>query len=267
MKERYKPEEIIRKSTTKTENSFPELGQRDRFGNKLFVSRELAYLNGVGEKVKAGILVSPEGQKFIAENQGILKDIERALILLETNGESVFFEEIDLGNGRKFQAVKRGRQSNFYILTINGKKYAIKTHTSPIAGIPEAHQPYINEMLQTQNLGEYLERECPDLRVKMSSFLFASGQVSCTKFEDDDKNYDALNMTMLKQLQFNAAFYIDAQKRHYRNKLWENVDLDFPPVGTPKLAVTALNNFRTKSDGTIIWIDPFIYHRPDSDTK
>lgn len=74
MQERYLPEEVFKEPNATVRHFAPEKGQRDRFGNRLFVSRNLAYLDGVGKEVKAGILISPEGQKFITQNLGILKE-------------------------------------------------------------------------------------------------------------------------------------------------------------------------------------------------
>ena len=260
MSERYKPVELTNDVSGAVVKNFKPLegSNKDRFRNRLFVSKDLAYLGGIGEKVKAGILISPKGQKFIAENPGILKGIDRALALLEISEKNE--QVIDIDNNWALYPNRTGGQSKFYLLVGFGEQYAIKTHAPYMANRKEIHQPYMNEMLQTQELGEYLNKECPELRVKMSSFLFASGQVSCTKFEENTGDESMLDVDRLKKLQFNSEFYIDNQRRNLKNELWDNVEVDLF-IGGPLGYLNMFTNFIKKSDGSIVWIDPFIYNR------
>lgn len=259
MTERYKPKGLISGAPATVRNFTPEKGGRDRFGNRLFLSKELAYRDGTGETTKAGILISGIGQEFIRANTGILKDIAHGLAKLETNGETRSGEIVDLGNGRTLESKETGGQSNFYILTVGPEKYAVKTQAAR-SETTGAAQPYLNEMLQTQSLGLDLKDELFELRVEFSKFLFASGQVSVTRYEEDEKNYESLNIDRLTDIKTTVLGYI-LEKRVDQDPLWDNINVDLP-LGTLKGVVTALHNFRTRADGTLVWIDPFLYERP-----
>jgi hypothetical protein len=260
--ERFNPPEIIRDPSAQVKHFKPEENGRDRFGNKFLSSPNLAYLDGSKDKVKAGMLISLEGQSFIQKNPKILQDIERGLAILEKPHEGVPETVIDLGGGRAIEKVTSGGQSNFYILTINEERYAIKTHVSIRDGRGDMHQPYINEMLQTQSMAEDLKVPLKHLRVEMAKFLFASGQVSCTLFEEGAKNLEALDPKRLEVLERVAKIYIAKQHENH-NPLWEQIFVDGPLVGDKNVAPTALNNFKVRADGTMVWIDPFIYVRKD----
>ncbi len=247
-----------------------EKSEKDRFGNRYLTSKvlsrfghkspsseEFSYSDNVGSETSAGILISPEGQKFIAEHPGILRKIEEGLVSFETNFKKPN-STIDLRQGISLQATVAGSQSHVYILRIGAEKYVLKTHIFLEPEEKKLYQPYINEMLQTQTIATDLKSDLEKLKVKMSNFLFASGQVSCTRFEEDVKNYAALDKDRLIDLYLSISNYI-LEKRYDNDPLWENITMDLP-VSSPKLAITALNNFRTKPDGTIVCIDPFIYN-------
>lgn len=58
----------------------PVVGIRDRFGNKIFSSKLLAYPNRREKaSVKAALLMSPSGESFVKRNPGILRDIDRGI--------------------------------------------------------------------------------------------------------------------------------------------------------------------------------------------
>ncbi|MBY0376687.1 hypothetical protein K2P96_01810 [Patescibacteria group bacterium] len=261
MKERFYPKEIIRDPEAKIKNFNPEAGGRDRFGNRIFTSKDLAYLDGKGDKTKAGLLVSPDGQSFLEKNKGILRDIELGIGMLETKG---FTREsrVQLGGGKILEHVTTGGQSNFYVLSVNGEMYAIKTHAPKRDDVSEIHQPYINEMLQTQAVSEDLRDQLASLNVRLSTFLFASGQVSCTKFEHDDpRMHGKGDLELLEKLDNIMRPYIH-QQQDIGNNLWENTGIDIPRDFESRSA-TMINNFRINRDGVRVWIDPFVYFRPD----
>ncbi len=263
MKERYTPNEIHPDTNQALLKHFkPEKEGRDRFGNRLFVSNDLAYLDGSKDLVRAGILISQQGDQFLKQHPGILGKLSHALAVLEeSNGMNMKDQVFGLPDEGALQVVTIGGQSNVYFLTLGQEKFVIKTHVSSDRRNyrPDIHQPYINEMLQTQELAESLKDEFSRLKVKMNTFIFASGQVSCTLYEEDDKNYDALSRERLDNIKSVALGHI-LEQRYEGNPLWDNVDIDLPPP--PKGAITALNNFRTRKDGTLVWIDPFVYYRP-----
>ena len=255
--DRYMPTEIIEDPNAsikhfQNENS----GDRDRFGNRLIVSKNLAYLDRAKEKVKAGILVSKDGQKFITENNRILQDVETGLASLEKNGKIKPNEIIDLGNGRSLQYIKSGGQSNFYILKIGQNKYAIKTHILGNGVKRTKYQPYINEMLQTQSLATDLKDKLnsPKINVRMARFLFASGQVSCTYYEEEKEHYSALNAERFIGLMSVVSEYVRLKQKQ-QDPLWENVHIDLLSQDPEMI----LRNFRTQLDDSVVWVDPFVY--------
>lgn len=271
MKERYIPNDLFKDPNAKIKHFTTEIGQtRDRFGNRFFSSDGLAYVDGVDDSVKAGVLMSKEGQDFVVKNPRILKDISYALMSLDPmgNGKIENNQEIDLGLGGTLQWKSYGNQSNFFILTMpDGQKYAIKTHVPKKKNREnDINQPYINEMLQTQSLATDLKIEFNRLKVQMPVYLFASGQVSCACYEEDAKNYGALDKIKIEELKLIVLDYI-LEKRLKNDPLWQNIDVDLP-ADRFKLGLTVLRNFRTKPDGTIVWIDPFFYDKlPIDSTK
>lgn len=262
MSDRFESAELTKDTTAVVKHFKPEKDGKDRFGNRLLVSKELAYLDGINEKVKAGLLISPLGQKFITENKGILRDIERGLATLQATGEGATEQRIDLGNGRSLEAITKGSQSMFYILTVGDEKYAIKIHAPARDGKADLHQPYINEMLQTQELAETLKSELSDMNISMSEFLFASGQVSCTRYEEKgNREYTSIDLENIRQLKALTLAHIIDKSYPKMDSLWQNIKIDLPVDNKLQFLVTVSRNFRIKQDGTIVWIDPFIYER------
>jgi hypothetical protein len=239
------------------ENFIRENGAKDRFGNQYITSKEFSYFDNAGQENSAGILISPDGQKFIADNPRILHDIEKGLISFANYSGNIYDFKIDLGQGRSLQFVVSGSQSQFYILKINDQKYAIKVHLSETAeGHRKIDQPYINEMLQTQAVAADLKNDLERLGIKMSSFLFASGQVSCTKYEEEGDRSNVVVRVVVEKITelFNLVDrYINGKKKE-RNPLWNHIEIDFHM--NPE---TMFRNFIFKKDGSIVWIDPFLY--------
>lgn len=259
--ERYYSPEIIKNKDATIKHFKPEANGRDRFGNRIFSSSDLAYLDRGGDKVKAGLLVSPEGQSFIESHKGILHDIEYGLSQLESLNRSIVDRGEELGNGRYLEKIIKSGQSNVYLLTLGGEKYIIKTHRDKRPDKKEFYQPYINEMLQTQSIALDLKKGLEVLGVKMATFLFASGQVSCVLYEEDSKNYPEISEDRLKRLIYVSEHYV-TDERKKENPLWENTFIDNQ---THILDIVSPDgNFRKKPDGTLVWIDPFMYVAPES---
>ena len=233
------------------ENFIIEKGTKDRFGNQYLTSKEFSYLDNSGQKISAGILISTAGQKFIAEHPKILHNLDRGLEYLEEspNLEKIHNDVIDLGQGVFLQHITYGIQSFFYVLTIGNEKYAIKTHYNWKG---EKNQPYINEMLQTQAIARDLEVELKELKIELSNFLFTSGQVSCTQYEEEENNYSNFTIPRLTKFFSLISKYIKT-KQQQNDPLWKNVVVD----SKGNLEDIA-RNFRTKKDGTIVCIDPLI---------
>ncbi len=278
MSERYTRELFPNDSRAGIAHFKPEENGRDRFGNRLIPSglfskdgKGLAYLDGAGINIKAGILISPDGEDFIKENPGILKWIDQGLAIFEkgnklnTTQTKIILEDDDKNPVGALEYIKSGGQSNFYILVVGGKKYAIKTHRDRKFGEAKESisQPYINEMLQTQSVAHDLERRLADLNVKMANFIFASGQVSCTSYEENASNYLKLTFEIIRQLQFYLNIYLSMKRDSSNNPLWENVRVDLEVYNDYHEMTVNLcrKNFISRADGELVWIDPFIHFR------
>jgi hypothetical protein len=235
---------------------------RDRFGNRIFTSN-LGYLDRENHPVKAAILVSKEGEKFITDNIGILNAIDFGLRTLMTEGQSYSEKVIDLGKGREMKMLKDPKNNGnnlVYLLTVGGEKYVIKVKKTKIPdGIDrdDVSQPFINEMLQAQETHDELGDKLQKMNVQMPKFLFASGQVSCVEFVEGNH----LTGKEIEELIFDTETgktlleYVES-KRHTGGSLWKDIHPDIVERGGIRLRK---NNFIKRSDGSIVFIDPFYY--------
>lgn len=220
--------------------------QRDAHGNRLFESSDLAYHDRRNRPTKASLLLSGEGQDWLQRNPGILGDINRGLLALTHPAPDIDPPAtIDLGNDRQlsrmaFPSVNQGhRQSVVYILQTGADKYVIKTanHGNSLA------QPYINEMLQTQELAHDMQKEFLAAGVELPRYLFATGQVSCTEFvEGTTPNPDQAHRAT-GELHAQVNRYIRRQPR----SLWRGIASD----------MANRYNYIRRPNGSLVCIDPF----------
>ena len=125
---------------------------------------------------------------------GCLTQLDRAIKKVSEVGH----HEVEFRHGTLSDTSKSGDQSRIYIWkTPNGEKYVIKVPTVDVLDVlpsSRVDQPYIDEMLQTQEVQLALNPLLEEMNVRLSTFLFASSSVSCTKFEKgehpDDWNDD-----------------------------------------------------------------------------
>jgi hypothetical protein len=242
--------------------------QRDRFGNRLFTSPEKSYNDRENEENKAALLVSPKGEAFIKANLGILQDIDRGLqsLNVEEKRGSVNSDlsEIDLGNGRKLEALTipgktEGSQSVVFLLQTETGKYAVKVMKHiPIESTPIS-QPYSNEMLQTQAIALDLRDELAQQDIEMPTFLFASGQVSCTEFVEGECPQPDEWAPHISRIHPQIASYIAAQ-REQGNTLWNGTTLDFyqPHAYMEDRLVLRTDNVIKRPDGKFVPVDYII---------
>ncbi|MBP6884080.1 MAG: hypothetical protein KBC06_02515 [Candidatus Pacebacteria bacterium] len=250
MKERFYPEEITKDPIApKVEHFHPVKDGRDRFGNRIFYSPELAYDDRDGQRTKAALLVSKEGEEFIKTNKGILKDIAQGLATIETSGKVQPERRADLSQGRTLDFITQGGQSRFYMLKVDGKKYAIKTHHTPRVELLD--QPYINEMLQTQSMAVDLKEKLAALKVRFSTFLFASGQVSCTLYEEGHRPDENASATLAALVDIAEEYTFERSE----DPLWHNINIDGLDLSFS--TDTDGRNFKQKPDGSLVWVDPF----------
>lgn len=231
-------------------------------GNRIFTSPNLAYYDREEDLVKAAILVSSEDESFIKKHRGILNLIDKGLRLMEHSLEPGTFKErneVVLEEGIEIKRISRGGQSNVYLLTVDGEKYVIKTHIPRKIGSGDVRQPYINEMLQVQLLKRDLGNELEKLGVVLPTFLFASGQVVCVKFEEGERPEEHELINILPPLVEKIRNYIANQIRQ-GNSLFQNIDLDLVSDLERKIKV---ENFIKRPDGKFVLIDPFFYYDPE----
>jgi hypothetical protein len=233
---------------------------RDRFGNRRIASDVFSYVNREGQSIRATLLISPDGERFIKDNPRILTDIDRGLVQLQPGMEDKLTvdEFFELGRGRRISKYDSGLQSQVYLLEIAGrdKKFIIKTQLKQ--DLIDLTQPYVNEMLQVQALDADLSQQLEQLRIELPTFLFASGQVAGIKFEEG--RHPVVNPDIfdrIKRMRSLLEGYIKSQKRA-GNELWNRVEQDvWNHMGQPKT-----KNFMERPDGILVPVDLVYYAAP-----
>lgn len=227
--------------------------KRDRFGNRVFQSKDRSYEDREKNETRSALLVSREGEQFIKENPGILTALSKGLAehgpRIEGRDCITPEEPIDLGNGCTLRYLAEGGQSVVYTLDVPGRRYIVKVHL-PYSSV---HQPYINEVLQSQSIEHDRAHELQTLGVALPKFLFASGQMMCVEYVPNEASLPEDFVGTYYAAATAAEDYIAAQKQQ-DNALWNNVSVD--KVSGGKIPAS---NFRRREDGTIVWIDPVAY--------
>ncbi len=249
----------------------PEKDGRDRFGNRIFTSKDMGYVDKAGDEVRAAMLVSPEGQEFVRQNPGILQDIERGLGQMQEFASSEkglrALGRLNLENGRTMEYLASGALSHALLLTVEGKngaetrKYVLKIKNKDPnrrSYMEKYPQPYINEMLQLQALGTDLKADLDPLHVHFPTYFFASGQVMCTEYiEGGIPEDNKIMVPLLGELSKRLNTYINKQKGK-KNPLWKNVWVD-DFIAT--YIVPAGHNFVKTVDNELYWVDPIVYEK------
>jgi len=244
---------------------------RDRFGNKLANSRTKAYFDRSGDETKAALLMSPEGEAFLKTHKSILHDIDRGLIGLDLMRKSPEKKPytIDFGMGRKMgfliserykgeeHIVGGGGQSEIYVLEVEGDKYLIKKKTTDIKH-DDISQPYMNEMLQCQALAADLEDELDEAGAEMPTFLFASGQMACRKFEEGKELERGEFRDEIQKLAPAINDYFRKQQDEGQT-LWKHIKQDMFSSYMPGGPIYPNNNWLKKDKGKYVCIDPVFY--------
>jgi hypothetical protein len=235
--------------STKVKNFHPIQDGRDQFGNRVFSSRDLGYVDK-GEETKAAVLVSKDGEEFIKKNSGMLSDIDKGLKFL-MGSLDVGTSHVDLNDGRSMTYLTSGTQSHVFRLDVGPSKYIIKVKEKDAARSWDRWQPYINEMLQTQTLKKDLGEELKEMNILLPEYLFATGQVSCIKFEDGVEPTGEEVMTFNKKLHDLVNEYVEKQR--LINPLWKDILID---LGLNSAQPDGSNFIRTQ-EGSFVWVDPF----------
>lgn len=247
-----RPDAPVRHVVTKEDH--PDGKKRDKFGNRLIVSHTKSYLDRAGNETRAALLVSKKGDTFLGQNPNIIDNIEHGVYVLQNAASN---REIDLGNNRSMKRVRSHAhaQSKLFLLETNDKKYMIKTPATVEARHKNFRQPYINEMLQSQTLAADLDKILSQAQIEMPTFMFASGQMSCTEYIEGVKPDGAYLLQKIKPIAEIIEEFIQSQQ----NDLWNNIYQDaFTRIGS-ELHLLRPDNFVQRVDGTLVWVDPFKY--------
>lgn len=106
-------------------------------------------------------------------------------------------------------------------------------------------------MLQTQTLKKDLGEELKEMNILLPEYLFATGQVSCIKFEDGVEPTGEEVMTFNKKLHDLVNEYVEKQR--LINPLWKDILID---LGLNSAQPDGSNFIRTQ-EGSFVWVDPF----------
>jgi hypothetical protein len=158
-------------------------GTRDMYGNRIFTSSGSEYIDRLGNVNRAFLLVSPDGQELLGRHRWVLNDIGNGLTAISdqlTEGRSLSVRE-----GRDIQILfAGGAQSSVYLFELNREKYVVKKRKKKEVGESDITQPYVNEMRQTQEIQSALRDELIRLGVSLQTFLFATPEVACVRYEE-----------------------------------------------------------------------------------
>jgi hypothetical protein len=152
-----------------------------------------------------------------------------------------------------------GSQSVVFLLQTDTGKYVLKVMKHvPITGTPIS-QPYSNEMLQTQAIAYDLRDVLTQQGIEMPTFLFASGQVSCTEFVEGEHPTRDEWASRVYHIQPAILAYIDEQ-REQGNPLWNGTRLDFyqPHPYMEDRMMLRTDNVIRRPDGRFVPVD-YIY--------
>ena len=251
-KDRYLPPPysgVVKDPNAQFEYFKPGADRTDTYGNVFLPALgDIAYLDRQGRHIKPGLLISPEGQAFMRSNRGVLKALDEALETFKPASPKMI-----LSAGVTLEPLGIGSQSCVFLLETRGSggRYVVKI---PNPDSPEkVDQPYAYEMLQTQQISKDLLRMMRIRALSLSRFLLASGQVAITRFEEGVKPNRLEIEERARPLKEAMDSYISFQNK-MGNSLWENIKTDLEDRG-----VLRLDNFKSKPDGEIVWVDPFYY--------
>jgi len=147
-------------------------------------------------------------------------------------------------------------QSQIWILEIGSEKFVIKYKKAANTPSADISQPYFNEMLQSQALGQDLTQELAAEGVEMPTFLFASGQISCIRFEEGRHPNETLLHDKLERFLPVVDNYISNQK----SQLWAGIHSDaIGQTFAPTTTVIKTDNFIQRPDGIMVWVDPLYF--------
>ena len=252
-RERYLPSPysgIVKDPSAQFDYFKPGADGRDRYGNAFFPAiGHLAYFDREKKPVKPGLLVSPEGRQFMLQHRGVVKALDEVLESFRPASPKMI-----IAGGITLEPLSIGSQSCVYFLETRepAGRYVVKVPNTDSS--ENVDQPYVYEMLQTQQISRDLGRMMWVRGLSLNRFLLASGQVAIIRYEEGVQPDRGAIEERARPLKEAIDSYISFQQT-MGNSLWKNIKTDFEDRG-----VLRLDNFKAKPDGEIVWVDPFYYH-------
>lgn len=272
-------------------------------GTRILRGRDRSYNNREGQETDSHFRFSEEGQRMIKDNPGMLKALTLGIGFFEQNphtidgynrlsvklsdGENYILdahsdllggtETTNIENKGKVREVggielelerlnnKQGAQSQIYIMTINGKKYAVKR---PVLGDPfsklrsnpfyspesNPFQPYTNELAQITELQNSKEEELDKLGVRFPTIYFATNSILVSEYIEGSHPKSEDISGIAEQL----GDIIRSQASESTNKeLWSNVH----PDTDAKFLSPINSNFIRAREGYLYCVDPLLYSK------
>jgi hypothetical protein len=225
---------------------------RDEFGNRVFLSTDLGYIDNLDKEARSTLLISREGEEFIKENRGILNDLSGMLKFLEENQHENMVEL--KSKGRKLEKLKSGENSLAHILHINDNKYVVRV---PLNDIKIKEHPYTHEMLQVQILDREFGSRLSNAGIALATFLCASPVLSITNYEEGwhPGYYDIIRYTDEQYELLTEAAQFIADKRKSGDPLFKGLMPGWWS-GKGHEEIANHNFVRRDSDGIWVCIDP-----------
>lgn len=226
---------------------------RDIFWNRMFNTNSYSFYDSSWALRKAGILISSEWVDFVKKNRWILRIIEKWIYAIwESNPDNPYkkIHHLDLWDWIMFDRLWEWWQSVALLLTIWNEKYVIKKY-SMLNPLGDAKQKsYRNEMMQTQEL----KNSIWDLPVELQEFMFASSNISCTRYVEwrVSKVEDLDNVQWFKEWFEKIRKYVDKKRSQWW--LWKWIHCDFENSQWLRL-----DDFLIWKDWKCYFIDPFMY--------
>lgn len=176
---------------------------------------------------------------------------------------------LDIGDGVTLSFLFEGAQSRVYVLNINGDRYVVKVKKGKTSDNSVKHnytQPYINEMLQLQEMGAELRELMDKNNVVLPEFLFVSSEVSCVKFEEGKMIVQygvyAGIINRLDSNGFSEKVIEYVKEKNRKESLWSNIQID-----TRKRGKLKYDNFILRDDHKLAWIDPLLYFNEELESE
>ena len=243
----------------------PTNNGHDQFGNRLFSARREGlyaptYIDREGKKYKAALLISSEGEKLIKENGGILNDIDQGILAINHSEWEVYPSKKH--PERSLHKIWTEAHTHLARLRIEKNEYLLKwLDQEKLAEQLYAYQPFINEMLQMQDLqkrfGEQLLQK--DINVILPTYFFASGFLVCKSYEPGEPPSATPEIVKRIDKAMETVMQYVWKQREIKGSLWENVHFDTADWFTGRMIRT--NNFILRPDNKLAWIDVFAYFK------